>query len=544
MARTVPPTVLPTRLILAAAAALVAVALTAPVPVLDEESYLALGAQLDPLRPYDWWRPWPPWGGGREADAYVYAHPPGFLWWAWLWLQGFGAMGAPVGLVKAVAGLPWALLLGWSAGRLAERCCQRPLVAAGAWISTPVVVLGLQRGLMPDLPLSALMAYSVVAWLEADAARSPEQARPWYLGSAVALALAGWIKYPAALLLLALLVHAWSRQRVRRALPFWLAWSALLVLGEAWLALKYGRLHLYEVLSRAEEIPRGSLDGRLLGVLARLPFVVAALALVGKRWNSTWGVSVLGALLLAGVVPPEGTSGAARLAVAAFATVGLVGLLAAARAVAEGVPLGLDEPSSTTRTDGLLLGSWALAWVAGVVFAHNFAAPRYLLPAALPLVLLVVRATELRRGGRRWLALVVGLQALVALGLTWTERRHATAAVELAEEALARFPEGGLYTGEWAFRWRMEEAGWAFFTGEAREGVVVLAPRNHAPGPLPAGWTRLETLEARDAWPLRVVDGAGGIGFYGETLGLLPLGWSAEPLETLEIWRVSEELGP
>lgn len=537
--RTVPP-----RLILAAAAALVAVALTAPVPVLDEESYLALGAQLDPLRPYDWWRPWPPWGGGREADAYVYAHPPGFLWWTWLWLQGFGAVGAPVGMIKAVAGLPWALLLGWCAGRLAERCCQHSLVAAGAFLTTPVVVLGLQRGLMPDLPLAALMAYSVVAWLEADTASSEERARPWYLGSAVALALAGWIKYPAALLLLALLVHAWARRGLRRALPFWLAWSGLLVLGEAWLALQYGRLHLWEVLSRAEEIPRGSLDGRLLGVLARLPFVVAALALVGRRWSSTWAVSAAGALLLAGVVPPEDTGGGARLAVAAFATVGLVGLVAAARAVAEGVPLGLDEPSSTLRTDGLLLGAWALAWVGGVILVHNFAAPRYLLPAALPLLLLVVRATELRRGSRRWLHLVVALQALLALALTWTERRHATAAVDLAQAALIRYPAGGLYTGEWAFRWRMEQAGWVFFTGEAREGVVVLAPRNHAPGPLPAGWTRLESLEARDDWPLRVVDGARGIGFYGETLGLLPLGWSTGPLETVDIWKVSEELGP
>ena len=69
------------RLALALAAAVVAALLSCPVPVLDEESYLDIATQLRWDRPYDWWRPWPPWGANREADALVYAHPPGFLMW-------------------------------------------------------------------------------------------------------------------------------------------------------------------------------------------------------------------------------------------------------------------------------------------------------------------------------------------------------------------------------------------------------------------------------------------------------------------------------
>ena len=63
----------------------VAVFLAASVPILDEESYLAITQNFDVLRPYHWWRPWPPWYGGSEPDAFVYAHPPLFLEWVAFW---------------------------------------------------------------------------------------------------------------------------------------------------------------------------------------------------------------------------------------------------------------------------------------------------------------------------------------------------------------------------------------------------------------------------------------------------------------------------
>ncbi len=490
---------LPPRLWLAGAAALLAVALTTPLPVLDEESYLAIAGQLDPVRPYDWWRPWPPWNGGQEADAFVYAHPPGFLLqvWAWLGLVGGqpGAEGTvPVGLLKSMMGLPWALLFGWTAGRLAERTTDNPGLAAAAWLSTPVVMLGLQRGLMPDLPLAALMTYSVVAWLEATAARSPLNARPWYIGSAVALGLAATIKYPALVLLGAFVLHGWATRRLGDSRPFWVTIAAIFVAMESWLAATYGRVHIVEVISRAGEIPRGPASGRLFGTLVRLPFAVAALALVGLRWSTSWAIGLALGALGAATLPPEGTSSVARILLALFAGCGLVGLFAAGRAVARGVPLGLGDSLSPSQTDALLLGSWALLWIGGVVVGHNFAGPRYLLPAALPLVLLVVRATGRRRSSRRWLGLVVGLQAVVGLGLSWTERLTAESALALAEHTIEKHDAPGAFTGEWAFRWRMEQAGWRFFTGEAEPGEIVAVPRNHAPGPVPQSWTKAKSI--------------------------------------------------
>ena len=99
----------------------IAVFLAASVPILDEESYLAITVQFDVLRPYHWWRPWPPWFGGTEPDAFVYAHPPLFLTWVAVvqdWAEGIRP-------VRLLASIPPAALLGWSAGRLLEGLTRR-----------------------------------------------------------------------------------------------------------------------------------------------------------------------------------------------------------------------------------------------------------------------------------------------------------------------------------------------------------------------------------------------------------------------------------
>ncbi|MEC8425573.1 MAG: hypothetical protein VX000_17425, partial [Myxococcota bacterium] len=368
------------RLALALAAAVVAALLSCPVPVLDEESYLDIAAQLDWLRPYDWWRPWPPWGASREADAFVYAHPPGFL----LWVKAWAALGGPVPALKVAAGLPWALLLGWSVGRLAERTTRQRWLALAAWLATPITVLGLQRGLMPDLMVAALSTYAVVAWIEADRADASQRDR-WLRGSGLTLALACVTKYPALLLLPVLLLHARVRRRLRGLLPFWLAFAVPFILVEGWLWVGYGRPHLWEVLSRADEIPRGPLGGRGLGVATRLGLGVAMLPLMLAPLRRLLLPSTVlaGGLVLWGAPGGTDTSGLVVLAVTAVPGVGAA-LVVGREWFAPSAPRADVEPG-----DGLLLGGWALVVLLGVVVGHNFAAPRYLLPAMAPLAMVL-----------------------------------------------------------------------------------------------------------------------------------------------------------
>ena len=190
----------------------IAVFFAAGVPILDEESYLAITANLDPLKPYHWWRPWPPWFGGTEPDAFVYAHPPLFLGWV-ATVQHFADGLRPVRLLASV---PPAALLGWSAARLLSGSCRRPRLGLALWLSSPIVFLGLQRGLMPDLMVAALTTTAVAGWRERD---SPRMA----LLGGLAFGLAAFTKYPALALVPVFVIHGLRSGVGRGGWVFWLA---------------------------------------------------------------------------------------------------------------------------------------------------------------------------------------------------------------------------------------------------------------------------------------------------------------------------------
>ena len=470
--------------------------------MLDEESYLAIAAQLDWARPYDWWRPWPPWGGQREADAFVYAHPPLHLWWT------AALDGLPVPQLKRLSSVLWGLLLGASGAVVASRTCRRPGLATWAWLAAPVALLSLQRGLMPDLPVTAWSTAAVAGWLLGG------RAAP--LGG-LCLGLAIWTKYPALLLVPVLALDGLARRQKRPG--FWLAAAAIPLAGELWLWVSYGRLHLWEVLSRADEIPRGPLPGRALGVLVRAALLAPLpVLLLGPRALPL----AVGAVLLAGGAWALAGGPAGLLA---WAAVGGLSVAAAVAAVREG--WRRKDPS-------LLLGLWVLAVLAGVALGHNFAGARYLLPAALPAALLVARQVESRRAGRLALAAGGALWLAGALALTWGEHRLAGAQVELADAVAERWPEGGQFQGEWAFRWRMEQAGWTLYTGTP-DGRVVVSARNAGPGAPPAGG-RVERMTAGGPGVV-VSDAEAQVGLYAETLGVWPVGWGTGPVEEVTAWR-------
>ena len=124
----------------------------------------------------------------------------------------------------------------------------------------------------------------------------------------------------------------------------------------------------------------------------------------------------------------------------------------------------------------------------------------------------------------------------MAAGLTRSEHRYAAAADQLAQQVIAAHPVGQ-FTGEWTFRWRMEQGGWTFNTSRPSAGTLVAAVSNGSPGALPADLVPRAHYRA-DGGPLRVIAVADRIGLYGETLGPLPLGLSSAPLEEVVVWQV------
>ena len=498
----------------------VAVFLAASVPILDEESYLAITQNFDVLRPYHWWRPWPPWYGGSEPDAFVYAHPPLFLAWVAFWQNVAG------GVVKTrlLAAVPVAALLGWSGGRLIDATCRRPKLALACWIGAPIVVLGLQRGLMPDLLVAALCTTAVVGW------RGRSDRKMAVLGG-VALGLAAFTKYPALVLVPVFLLHGWRTARLAGSLPFWLGAAIPWLAGEGWLFVVYERVHLLEVLTRASEISRGSGEGRALALFVRLPLGVAVLGLLARGHRWLW----LPAFVLAAAVNlwawPEDLGDGQRATLFGFALLGALPLVVAGINVVRGWRAPEQE------SDRLLLSLWALAVLAGVWGVHNFAAPRYMLAAMLPLALLLVLELGDQPRARQLMWAGAAIHGVLALMLTVVEHRFFEAGADLARAAVVRF-EPAAYTGEWSFRHEMDAAGARFYTGEAKPGEVVVGPTNSSPGELPSTWVELGSISADESMGFRVVDDSSHIGLYAETLGALPIGRSAHPIEEVTAWKV------
>ena len=87
-------------------------------PVLDEEGYLLIAENLIWERPYDWHLPWPPF---NEENAYIYAHPPLFLWMVKLGTAIFPSLE----MLQWGLALPWQILLGCSVSWLAFEKLQK-----------------------------------------------------------------------------------------------------------------------------------------------------------------------------------------------------------------------------------------------------------------------------------------------------------------------------------------------------------------------------------------------------------------------------------
>jgi hypothetical protein len=502
-----------------AAVFIYAVALAKPL-ALDEESYLWLGRVLDPADPYAWYRAWQ---GGNGA---IYAHPPLYLWWRWLWSS---AEALPL---ARLSGLPWVVLWAGASALWMRRVAHHPEVAAVGWLGSSTVWLGLQDSLMIDLPWVALTTAAVAGYREGLARRDAR----WHLAAGLALGAAIETKYPAALVLPVLALHG---LRWGFPLAFWTP-AALIVGGvEGAIFAARGEWHPWVAWMHRDEVAHGPLAGRTLGVLARGALLPCALALLYTRPAH----AAAGAALAVGAVAwvrPEGLgSGELTLLLVCAAMGGALfwrgatGLLASPARRRKG-----------DRDDSLLLGGLVAISFLGVVLLHNYASARYLLPAATPAAILLARSAEDVAHGKRLQLAASALGALLALGLAIADWAYCAAARDAARGVLASTEaasEGrGLFAAEWGARAELEAAGWQRIvdpsTAEPGTRVIVLA---NSGGRVPESWSPLASARVDGPFPLRVVDVQGQVGLYAETLGVLPFGFGKGPLEVAAIYEVA-----
>ncbi len=519
-------------LLLAAAAGVVVLLCAGRAPVVDEEVYLFLAARLaeDPLHPYAFSRAMQPWGGG--AETFLFAHPP--LHWAWI--AGWRAIAgdAWVPLLRVLTALPPALLLGWATARLARRTARHPGLAALAWLASPVTLLALAAGLMNDLGATALATAGVVAWREAFEGDDSRTRLHWLVGAGVLLGLAAATKYPMLVLAFVVFLHAIRTKRLPWSWPLWAAMLATWGAVELWIGVAHGGFHLGAVLLHASEIARGPLSGRILGVLVRAGLALAPLLVLQSARPALTGACVMAAVALTWALPPE----LSTLQTTVLATMALFGALWFMHGLAALRPRGKDK-----RHDDFLLGLWVVAVLLAVALGHNFASGRYLLPAMAPLACLAARRLASMRLCLHVAPALIGAWGVLSVAMVVADARYANALEDLAVQVTERH-EPGWFTGEWAFRHTLERAGWRYAKpaergGDLPAGAIVVTPTHAGAGPLP--WGRLEEIEvlpSDDHFPLRITDVTGRVGWYGETLGALPVGWRSAPLEEVTAYRV------
>ena len=510
-------------------------------PVVDEESYLFMANAIaeHPFEPYDWWRNWQPWGSEVSSNSFHFAHPPLHLWWMAIWhsLVGEGP------LLRFLAAAPWIFLFGISAASLAKNTTRNPGLVLLVCLSSPVLILGLHDGMMIDLGVLALSTASVAAYRQGLSTRGqfdPKKA----LHAGLFLGLACSYKYPALLLLPLYLVHLHRLGLLKNAQQLWLGFFAVFGGIQAYLTITYGQVHLLSALQSATELDRSSLPQRSAGMFVRLGFALSPLLLLSAShlrrhllpgaaigFFSLWTLG-RGDLESIGMIVMFvfATAGGA------FFTRGLVGIW----------PQKSRGRRQRDREDGLLIGGWASLVLLSIMFGHNYADSRYLLPALLPLSLLVVRSSAQQAGTKPWMR--IGSIGWAALGLcvAIADYRFASASQKIAQ-SIAEEHEPARFSAEWTIRHTLEKQDWVFWHPSMEGGEYALKPgekvvifQNGGSNSPPENAEKLIRMRSPEHFPLRLLDAVVDAGYHSEGLGRLPIGWSSGPMVEGTIYKVGK----
>ena len=503
-------------------------------PVADEESYLFMAEAISghPLRPYDWWRVWQPWGQAPAESTYSFAHPPLHLWWLSL-TQGVFSTG-PVG--RLVSAAPFLALYAWAAVRLCSRLTRHPNLALGFLLASPVLVLGLQDSWMIDLGFVALSTASVAFYRESLVERGGLKSAS-LLRAGLLLGLAASYKYPALVLLLVFAAHLHRLGLLARSRTLWLGVLGPFLGLQAFLLIQYGELHLVAAIQSAGEIDRSPMLERTAGLLVRLGFALSPLVLFSSR--TLLRALPAGFLLGGGAAYTLGRGDLGGLQLAGLLALAVAGSTFVLRAAT----LSLHSPRRQRkgdRDDNFLLSAWVLLVLLSIVLGHNHADSRYLLPALLPMSLILVRSAVAVKGGRRILQVGLFAWGAVAFLTSTADYRLARATDALAQQMIEAHPPGR-FSAEWTARWRLEKAGWVFWhhSNPLPEGETVLLFSNAGSSRPPEHGRVIETVHSPSRFPMRVLDWGSDAGYHSEQLGRLPLTWGTTPLASALLYEVS-----
>lgn len=486
---------------------------------------------------------------GRFFPVYLDTHPPLFTSFVALLLAVSGGA-SEAGLHLGFAMFP--LLAAFSMFFLARRFTDSPLVPALLLVVTPGFMV-MSQSVMTDIPALALWLASVASYIYAV---DREDGRLLALAAA-AVSLAVLTTYQSLSLLPLLFLYTLLRRRisVHNLLPLAAGLLVFLAIVAFYLA-QTGNLPKLSY-SIGVNLTASFIANKILAILSViggaviLPLFMIAGLLKGRREYLVFsGIFVL----LLGVFLYRASTGQ-YTAVAAM----LQGIFYAAGALAvyRFINTGADSAFSGRRSGRDLDNIFLILWIGGVI-AYTlvllpYASTRYLLTLFPPVILMFVRyARSVFPGKRSWLRFSVAMLAVTALmGLAVSLADYRLAGVYRDfggswPRQLAQDGHKVWFAGEFGLRYYLEESGATYLTADdnsPRAGDYVVVSREliaHFLSPELEDRLELEQSIGYDSsWPVRVSDPGSQAGFYDQFHGYLPWSLSAEPVETIDIYRVT-----
>jgi 4-amino-4-deoxy-L-arabinose transferase-like glycosyltransferase len=390
----------------------------------DDTFYLAVAqnAQINPAHPHDFTLR----AAGLDVDMRGFVHPPGNGWILGAILAIAGDVREP--LFHAVYWLFsfGAVAFAWM---IASRHTGRPWLAVILFIATPAFVIN-GNSLESDMPFLFFWLGAVAAWVEAV-----ERDSVWFaLGSVPFMAGAALVSYQAIVLTAVLAAFGWRRPRrwwqvfVLAPAAAFAGWQLFEWATTGTMPIQLARQYLAQYGYQAPE--KRWLNA--LGLTVHLGWMVSPVLIwfAFPRW---WPIAALSAL-----------AGAAAIDVSPLFWLPFgTGVLAFAAATA-------DRGHARIRFWlGLFFVSALLIFFAG--------SARYILPAALPLAILIANALENRP---RLVAVAAGCHIALGLSLASANFQFWNGYRELIARHPDIAPKFRLWTNaEWGLRFYAETAG-------------------------------------------------------------------------------------
>jgi 4-amino-4-deoxy-L-arabinose transferase-like glycosyltransferase len=511
---------------------------------IDDTVFLRLAEQIlsEPLDPYGFEINWD--GITRSALA-NFASPP---LWGYL-LAPAVAVGGGSELAVHLELLLWIALAAWGMERLARQFGLTDGTASLLYVTMPCfVVLG--QTAMPDVPAAALALHGAAEVLRVHKGGDSR----WPIASAL-LTTACLCRFNAVAVPLGLSCLVFAKNRSRTAVVGSLAVPIITTMAVVFLIRQSAgteasiarHLMLWPDLDMARRAI--AMFTHLGAATVFLPAFVLPFLCGRRRWLATL-LAVTTAILLA--ILGQQVSTTAPVA-------GIVGLALPVAFCLWMLIFRIPRFAREFDKLDLALATWFVAAATVPLVYVQFAA-KYLVIAAPPLILLLLRAAVRSRAGasaRRWLRLCWVGGATLAIACSVSDYKFAGVYRAYVEERLPAVQvevSGSVwFTGHWGWQWYMELAGaLPFEAGKTRIGpddalITVLIPSPvFLPREMPSYLhrTKEEPISPPFSFPIRLISPAAHAGFYSSGFGLLPIGFSHTPYDFFVVWRRKLEEDP